>query len=227
MQIDLFKLKKNFLSSNILFLVCLFLMIFGLAAKNWGEENYFPIFGSGPIQVRLYTDYFCPPCRDMEPGIEPMLIDLVKDGTIQLTFIDVPTSRYTVLYANYFLFSLGAKKDIDSAINARRVLFEAAEKKITEGGKLVGFLKERGIPFKAVDPYPVFNLWNNYIQEDNIKSTPSCVIISGDKKETYRGNLDVPKGIEKLKNIPAPRAEQNLNLKTSPISESPLDKGSE
>ncbi|MGB9700329.1 MAG: DsbA family protein [Thermodesulfobacteriota bacterium] len=200
MKNNLFNRKKFWLSRIILLVAFIFLLCLGKTYKIGAEENYFPTFGSGPIQVRLYTDYFCPPCRDMEPGIEPLLIDLVKDGTIQLTFIDVPTSRHTVLYANYFLFSLGAKKDIDSAIKARRVLFEAAEKKITEGGKLVGFLKERGVAFKAVDPYPVFNFWNNYMQDDKIQSTPSCVIINGDKKETYRGNIEVPKAIEKLKN---------------------------
>lgn len=186
----------------IIFLICLE-MLNGLCQG----EDYFPTFGSGLVQVRLYTDYFCHPCRDMEPMIEPLLIDLVKDGTIQLIFIDVPTSRYTVLYANYFLFALAAKKDIDSAIKARRILFEAAERRITEGGKLVSFLKEKGINFKAVDPYPVFNFWNGYMQEDKIQSTPSCVIINRDKKETYRGNIDVPQAIEKLKNTSAAKTD--------------------
>lgn len=207
MKINLFNRKKIWVSRIIACFAFISMLFLATTGKIGAEENYFPTFGAGPIQVRLYTDYFCPPCRDMEPGIEPLLLDLVKDGTIQLTFIDVPTSRYTVLYANYFLFSLGAKKDIDSAIKARRVLFEAAEKKITDGGKLVGFLKEKGVNFKAVDPYPVFNFWNNYLQEDKIQSTPSCVIINGDKKETYRGNIDVPKAIEKLKNTPASKSD--------------------
>lgn len=184
-----------------------FILAYCLANEIGAEENYFPTFGNGSIQVRLYTDYFCPPCRDMEPVIEPLLIDLMKEGSIQLTFIDVPTSRYTVLYANYFLFALGAKKDIDSAIKTRRILFAAAEKKIHEGGQLVGFLKERGVQFKAVDPYPVFNFWNNYMQEDQVQSTPVCVIIYGDKKETYRGNIDVPRAIEKLKNRSTSKSE--------------------
>ena len=97
-----------------------------------GEETPLPSFGIGTIKVRLYTDYFCPPCRDMEPNLEPILLDLVKDGTIHLTFIDVPTSRNTTLYASYFIYSLGEKRDIDSAIQARRTLFEAAEKRVME-----------------------------------------------------------------------------------------------
>ena len=75
-----------------------------------GQENPLPPFGSGTIKVRLYTDYFCPPCRDMEPDLEPLLLDLVKDGTIHLTFIDVPTSQHTTLYARYFLYALGGER---------------------------------------------------------------------------------------------------------------------
>lgn len=202
MKNGLLKLKNLSLSrilSQIILFIFFFVFSSGRIDKIWGEEINFPQFGHGQVKVRLYTDYFCPPCRDMEPGIEPILIDLVKDGAIQLVFVDVPTSRHTALYATYFLFSLGANKDIDSAIRARRVLFEAAEKKVAEGAQLIALFKEKSIEFKALDPYPVFNLWNQYMQEDQIRSTPTCVIIDGQKKETYRGNLDVPKALEKLK----------------------------
>ena len=64
----------------------------GLAAANlsYGEE-VLPTFGQGEIQVILYTDYFCPPCRSMEPDVEPILKDLMKTGKINLTFVDTPT----------------------------------------------------------------------------------------------------------------------------------------
>ena len=75
-----------------------------------GEEEPLSSFGSGPIKVRLYTDYFCPPCRDMEPDLEPLILDLVKDGTIQLTFIDVPTSRNTPPLCQVFPLCLGGEK---------------------------------------------------------------------------------------------------------------------
>lgn len=195
--------------------------------KAGGEESYFPSFGKGLIKVRLYTDYFCTPCREMEPSIESLLLDLVKEGAIELTFVDVPISQHTILYANYFLFSLGARNDIDSAIAARRALFEAAEKRITEGGRLVGFLKEKGVRFKAVDPYPVFSLWNHYLQEDKIQSTPTCVIIDGSKKQTYRGNLDVPQAIEKLKNKPSPDPDHSLKEKAGEKIDDSLPRESE
>jgi len=164
-----------------------------------GQENALSSFGSGTIKVRLYTDYFCSPCRDMEPDLEPLLLDLVKDGTIHLTFIDVPTSQHTTLYARYFLSALGEKKDFDSALHTRRVLLEAAGKRVADKNQLVNLLAEKKIGLKPVDLNPVFNLWNHYLQEDQIRSTPSCVIVHGDQKTNHVGSLEVIKALEILR----------------------------
>jgi thiol:disulfide interchange protein DsbA len=164
-----------------------------------GQEIPLSTFGSGTIKVRLYTDYFCSPCRDMEPELEPLLFDLVKDGTIHLTFIDVPTSQHTILYVRYFLSALGQKKDFDSALHTRRVLFEAAGKGVVDKNQLVNLLTEKGIALKPVDLNPVFTLWNRYLQEDQIRSTPSCVIVHGDQKAAHVGSLEVVKALEILR----------------------------
>jgi len=164
-----------------------------------GEESPLSSFGSGAIKVRLYTDYFCPPCRDMEPTLEPILLDLVKDGTIHLTFVDVPTSQHTTLYARYFLYALGEKRDIDSVVHARRTLFDAAEKGVVDKSQLVNLLAEKEIGLKPIDLAPAYNLWNRLLQEDQIRSTPSCVIVQGEEKKTYVGSLEVIKALEILR----------------------------
>jgi hypothetical protein len=164
-----------------------------------GQENALSSFGSGTIKVRLYTDYFCSPCRDMEPDLEPLLLDLVKGGTIHLTFIDVPTSQHTTLYARYFLSALAEKKDFDSALQARRILFDAAAERVADKNQLVNLLAEKGIGLKPVDLNPVFILWNRYLQEDQIRSTPSCVIVHGEEKKSYVGSLEVIKALEILR----------------------------
>jgi thiol:disulfide interchange protein DsbA len=164
-----------------------------------GAENHLPSFGSGSIEVRLYTDYFCSPCRDMEPSLEPLLIDLVKDGTIHLTFVDTPTGRYTSLFAKYFLYGLSERKDLDYAILARKTLFEAAENRVLEKERLENLLGRKGIKFKVADVRPVFEFWNRYLKEDQIRSTPSCVIVHENQKEVYKGSLEVLKALENLK----------------------------
>lgn len=179
------------------------LLILCSGATGWdtagGQDPPFPSFGSGTIEVRLYTDYFCSPCRDMEPELEPLLLDLVKDGTIRLAFIDVPASRHTILYVRYFLYALGQKKDFDSALHTRRVLFEAAGKKMVDKDQLVNLLTEKGIGLKSVDLNPVFTLWNRYLREDQVRSTPSCVIVHGDQKAAHVGSLEVIKALEILR----------------------------
>ena len=181
------------------------LFVLGSAAAGWemagGQESPLPSFGSGTIKVRLYTDYFCSPCRDMEPDLEPLLLDLVMGGTIHLTFIDVPTSQHTTLYARYFLSALAEKKNFDSALGTRRVLFEAAGKRVVDKNQLVNLLTEKGIGLKPIDLAPVHTLWNRYLQEDQIRSTPSCVIVHGDQKATHAGGLEVIKALEIVKDI--------------------------
>jgi hypothetical protein len=193
-----YQLWKQFRIMPWAVLLILFSGAAGLETAG-GQESPLPSFGSGAIKVRLYTDYFCPPCRDMEPSIEPILLDLVKDGTIHLTFVDVPTSQHTTLYARYFLYALGEKKDIDSAIHARKALFEAAEKRVADKNQLVNFLVEKGIGLRPIDLTPVHTLWNRYLQEDQIRSTPSCVIVHGDQKATHVGSLEVIKALEIVK----------------------------
>ncbi|NWF55303.1 MAG: thioredoxin domain-containing protein [Syntrophaceae bacterium] len=179
------------------------LLILFSGMAGWGEAGgkgpSLPSFGNGTIQVRLYTDYFCPPCRDTEPSIEPILLDLVKNGTIHLTFVDVPTSQYTALYARHFLFALAERGDIDSVVHARRTLFEAAEKKVVDKNQLANLLAEKKIGLKTVDLAPAFDLWNRLLQEDQVKGTPSCVIIYGEEKKTHVGGLEIIKALEILR----------------------------
>ncbi|KPK95172.1 MAG: hypothetical protein AMJ94_00540 [Deltaproteobacteria bacterium SM23_61] len=179
------------------------LLIFGSGVAGWettgGQEDFLPSFGTGTIEVRLYSDYFCSPCRDMEPDLEPLLLDLVKDGAVHLTFIDVPASEHTVLYVRYFLSALGQKNDFDSALHTRRVLFEAARQRMVDKDQLVNLLTEKEIALKPVDVNPVFSLWNRYLQEDQIRSTPSCVIVHGDQKATHVGRLEVIRALEILR----------------------------
>ena len=63
--------KKAIIRTGSIWIV---IILTGLAAASlsYGEE-VLPTFGQGEIQVILYTDYFCPPCRSMEPDVEPFL----------------------------------------------------------------------------------------------------------------------------------------------------------
>lgn len=129
----------------------------------------------------------------MEPDVEPLLRDLMKTGKINFTFVDTPTNQYTSLYA------LNANQEFEEVLKARNTLFEAAEKKIQDKAKLEELLKEKGIDWKPVDVTPAFNFWNRYLKDDSIRSTPSCVVKKGEKKEVVVGSLEILKALENLK----------------------------
>jgi len=168
-----------------------------LYAGDMPEADFITSFGTGKTKVRLYTDYFCVPCSALEPRLEKIIPDLVKKGTISLTFIDTPIHKYSSLYATYFLYILNEKKDFNHVLHARAILFEAAKNKVTEKEKLEEFLKKRGIGFKPLDVKPTFGLFNKYFQEDKVNATPTCVISNGEKN-SFTGAEDIIKAIERL-----------------------------
>ena len=154
------------LAVKLILSIILFLFIFAIAETVSAQEMSLFSFGKGKIQVRLYADYFCGPCSNLEPKIEYLISDLVKRNIITITFIDVPFHKYSSLYAKYFLYILNDKKEIGHALKARDALFEAAKIPIDEEEKLEAFLQKKGFKFKIFDTKPVFAILQNYIRED-------------------------------------------------------------
>jgi thiol:disulfide interchange protein DsbA len=178
----------------------LFLLFFStIIGSSSAQEMFFLSFGSGKTEVRLYTDYFCGPCSNLEPKIEPLVADLVKRHIITITFVDTPFHTYSSLYAKYFLYILNEKKEIKCALKARAILFTGAKDNIFEQEKLEVFLGKQGLTFKAFDTQPVFSVLQNYLREDRITSTPTCVISNGKNKEVVGGTEDIVKALKKLK----------------------------
>jgi hypothetical protein len=187
------------LSAKYVLSAALFLFIFAITGTASAQEMSLFSFGRGQIQVRLYADYFCGPCRNLEPKIEYLVNDLVKRNTITITFIDAPFHKYSSIYARYFLYILNEKKDISRALKARNILFEAAGNSLYEQDSLEAFLLTKGLKFKAFDVKATGEILQNYLREDQIVSTPTCVIIRGKKKEVAVGLDDIVKALEQLK----------------------------
>ncbi len=184
---------------RVLAVIAVFGFICVGASFAQGPVAPFPTYGTGAIQVRLYTDYFCPPCRAMEPPVEPVLRDLLKRKLITLTLVDVPFRRYSPLYTQYFLYALKGKNNLERALKVRNILFEAAANtQVTTKEQLEEIFKGKGIPYAVFDPKPAFSRYNVLITEDNIQSTPTCVIIRGVKKEAFAGGTDILKALKHL-----------------------------
>ncbi len=180
------------------FVLC-FLFFKGAAAPVYAEDVLIPTFGKGSVQVRLYTDYFCAPCRRTEPKIEPILRDLVHKNTITLTLVDTPVHEFTPLYARFFLYIFNQDKKFEDVLHNRGILFKAAEDKIEDKEKLESYLKAQGVKYKEFDPQPTFAAFSAMIREDNIKSTPACIIVNAGKKTAVTGDTEIPKALELLR----------------------------
>jgi len=160
----------------------------------------FPSYGSGPVEVRLYTDYFCSPCREMEPCVEPILKQQIKKNAIRLTLVDVPSSKLTPLYARNFLYAIKENNDSEHAFRVRNILQNAAAGKDVKTQKQIEALfKEKGIAFSVWDPKPAFDRYNYLIQEDKIRGTPTCVVIKDGQKKIFVGDHEI---IDALKALP-------------------------
>ena len=191
------KIKVALLSASIS-LVCFAFIFNGSVTPAFADDSRVPAFGNGKIQVRLYSDYFCPSCRDLAPEIEKLLSDLVNKNSITLIFIDTPLTKDSPLYVRYFLYIMNAKKTLDQAFLSRSLLFKAAAEKRTEPEKLLEILKKNGVIYNPFEVKPIFEILNNYIREDKIRSTPTCVILQEGKKNHFIGKTEIIKAIERL-----------------------------
>jgi thiol:disulfide interchange protein DsbA len=191
-------LKRVFVSGLFMLILC-GLIVTGIGSAV--EQNSpFPSYGSGPVEVRLYTDYFCPPCRAMEPAVELILKDLLKKNAIRLILVDVPDNQLTPLFARNFLYALKWNNDLEHAFRVHNILLEAATRKnVTTQERIETLFKEKGIPFSSFDAKPAFDRYNALIKEDKINGTPTCVVIKNGQKKVFEGGSDI---INALKALP-------------------------
>lgn len=111
-----------------------FLLFFsGSTTPAYAAGPALPVFGRGPVEVRLYTDYFCGPCAAEDAEVISLVTELVEKNLIRVQFIDTPVHRETIRHAGYFFAALNAKHEFRQAVAARGALFETAGKRSREG----------------------------------------------------------------------------------------------
>jgi len=190
--------RKIVITLSVMIGFIIFSLLFeGSVTPVYAADTPMTSFGKGRIEVRIYTDYFCHPCRAVEPKLEPLIRSLMKRNKITIVFVDTPIHTHTSLYARYFLYALNENRDFDSALHVRSVLFEAAKQDITGNEKLDDFLRQKGIKLKLFDTKPVFAALSGYLREDAIDATPTCVIYDNGNKEKFTGP-DIIKALEGL-----------------------------
>jgi len=190
---------KRVFASGLLTMILTGLIVAGGGSAEEQRNLPFPSYGSGPVEVRLYTDYFCPPCRAMELAVEPILKDLLKKNAIRLILVDVPFNQLTPLFARNFLYALKWNNELEHAFRVRNVLLEASTRKdVTTQERIEALFREKGIPSSVFDAKPAFDRYNALIKEDKIDATPTCIVIQNGQKKAFVGGPDIINALRAL-----------------------------
>ncbi len=160
-----------------------------------------PSLGNGNCEVVMFTDYFCPPCRMIDLKAESLFKDILATGRVKITFVDVPFSHVTPIYAKHYLYVVNANSDANNVFHIRRLLFDAAQtKRIKTENELIRYLKDKYISWKLMDEKSVFPKLSALIKENKIDATPTCVIkFSPTESRKYVGTDEIWDGLTKLK----------------------------
>lgn len=175
----------------------------GSVTPAYGQDSAhgIPSLGSGAYEVTVFADYFCPPCRMIDAKAEPLFKQLLATGKVKITFVDVPFSRATPMYAKYYLYAVNANANSDNILHVRRILFDAAQlNRIQTEDALVVHLTAQKVFWKAMNEKSIFPLLSARIKENKVDQTPTCVIkysVSDVKK--YVGADEIWDGLTKLK----------------------------
>ena len=198
----IFKRRMPLLLFVFLGYLFILLTFSGSTTPAYGAEpDALPSYGSGPCEVIVATDYFCPPCRSLEAEMDPALDEFLSRKGIRVTFIDVPIHKQTFLYAKYFLYVAKANHKYKDILQARRVLFDIAKTQaISKEEELAKTLKSRGITFEPYDLKTVYQALNKMISTYKINSTPTCVVkYPNDDIRTYVGIFQIRNGLAMLR----------------------------
>ena len=175
----------------------------GSVTPAYGQDaiSSVPTLGKGAYEVAIFADYFCPPCRRIDTKAEPLLKELLANGQVKITFVDVPFHSATSIYAKYYLYAANADSDTDNIFHIRKILFDAAQiKHIQKEEDLVAYLKNQKISWKIMDEKSIFQILSTIINKNNIKATPTCVIrYSATDVRKFVGDDEIWNGLTKLK----------------------------
>jgi thiol:disulfide interchange protein DsbA len=162
----------------------------GSTTPAYGEQ-IIPAYGGGTMEIRFYSDYFCPACRLVEPEIEPFMSNLTAKNKARVSFMDVPIHKESLLYIKYFLYYAKGNESFEEVIRFRKILFEAAEKGVRTEQDLRKYLGEHGALPQVRDISVPLQVLRNYFIGDKIKATPTMVVVESGSRKSYIGKAGI------------------------------------
>jgi thiol:disulfide interchange protein DsbA len=156
-------------------------------------------FGKGPLEIYVFSDYFCPPCQGIEPYMESVLPRLSSMGA-RITFVDMPIHEQTPLYARYYLYAARKADNLEKVLRIRHALFDMAKSKaVASEREMMAGLKQKAVSLSYFDTQPAFMHWNDLINRFKVISTPTCIVVQpGQETLNLAGSEVIRQGIDPL-----------------------------
>ncbi len=142
------------------------------------EKSRIPSYGRGPIELIIFSDYFCESCQSIEKDLETVQDRLLAMGEVKITFVDMPApgNLSSPLFIKYFLYAVQADSSYVNATQARKLIFKMArQNSITENAIEKTFMTQ-GIAFKTFNYKPILLESKNLINKYKANKAPTYIL---------------------------------------------------
>jgi hypothetical protein len=142
------------------------------------EKSKVPSYGSGPVELIIFTDYFCEPCQSLEKELDAVQDKLLARGEVKITFVDIPIpgNLSSPLFTKYFLYAVQAETGYANSIQARKFIFRMARQNSITEGAIEKTFKTEGIAFKIFDYKPVLIESKILISRHKVNKAPTYIL---------------------------------------------------
>jgi protein-disulfide isomerase len=169
------------------------------------KESLFFGKADSPIEVYIFTDWFCPACRKVDPEIDKMLPDVQKNAKVY--FIDATVHPESLNFTPYNLSFLVNNKD--QYMQIRKAIEGLSEKNKTPSDTdIKNTIKPLGAKLKELSYSDVavgVKFFKKLVKQFDITQTPTVVVINAETKKgkKFSGSSEITqdnilKGIESL-----------------------------
>jgi hypothetical protein len=159
------------------FFISLSFLFFSISVDA-AEKPKVPSYGSGPVELIIFTDYFCEECPSLEKELEAVLDKLLAKGEVKITFVDIPITGNlsSPIFTKYFLYATQSETGYANTLQARKFILKMAGQNTITEGAIEKTFKTGGIAFKIFNYKPVLIESKILINRHKVNKAPAYVL---------------------------------------------------
>lgn len=169
------------------------LIIIGLILSANSAQASTLTYGTGPIEIMLFSDFFCPPCQQLEDRIGDTLRNIIRGKVASVTFIPMPSDKRSIALSAH-LISSSAGQPYSVFENNRQQMYEMAR-----NNQITDAIVDRLVQayFGKPELLPYWEVIEKRSNEYKVDSTPTCVIREPTGKvHVFKGLFGAQKALE-------------------------------